>query len=176
MNEIWKDIKGFESYQVSNLGRVKSLNYNKTGKEQILTTNGKDKCGYLHVVLCKKGKHKDCFVHRLVADAFIPNPNNLPCVNHKDECKTNNVVTNLEWCTHKYNTNYGTRNERSAKARSKPVYQYTKDGTLVRSYPSIMEVERQTGYYRGPICNCCNGKNKTAYGYVWSYKQMTSNL
>ncbi|MBQ5900688.1 MAG: HNH endonuclease [Clostridia bacterium] len=170
--EQWKNIKGYEGfYQVSDLGRVKSLKY---GKERVLV-GIKDTHGYLMVRLCKDSKAKTCKVHRLVADAFIPNPNNLPQVNHKDENKGNNVVTNLEWCDAGYNTNYGTRNERSAKARtnhpnkSKPVYQYTMDGTLIKSYPSTMEVERQTGYGNSKISECCLGKHKQAYGFIWSY-------
>lgn len=111
MEEEWRDIKGYEGlYQVSNLGRVKSLNYKRTRKEWILkpnTING----GYLQIRLNEK-----CYlVHRLVAEAFIPNPNNYPCINHKSEIKTQNNVENLEWCTHKYNANYGTVNERRSK-------------------------------------------------------------
>lgn len=173
--EHWRDIKGFEGlYQVSNLGQVKSLNYNRTGKEQVLV-GLKTKVGYPMVGLCKDGKVKLCLVHRLVAEAFIPNPDGLPCVNHKDECKTNNVVSNLEWCTRSYNNNYGTRTERAAKVRmndpnrSKPVYQYTLDGLLVRSYPSVNEVRRRTGYDNGHISECCLGKRKTAYNSLWSY-------
>ena len=166
MTEIWRDIKDYEGlYQVSNLGRVKSLNYNHTGVERILSA-GKHIDGYPQVNLYKGGKVKMCLVHHLVARAFIPNPYGLTEVNHKDEDKTNNVETNLEWCDHKYNINYGTRNERI----SKPVYQYTKDGSLVRSYPSLREAERKTGYNKGNIVKCCNGKYKQAYGYLWSYE------
>ena len=165
MMEVWKDIKGYEGlYQVSNLGRVKSLDYKCTGKERLLSA-GKGKDGYLHVVLCKDRKKKTCSVHRLAAEAFIPNPYGLPQVNHKDEIKTNNVVTNLEWCDNKYNSNYGTRNERI----SKPVYQYTKDGSLVRSYPSAIEAERKSGYHQGHISACCLGKRKQHKGFIWTY-------
>lgn len=117
MEEIWKDIKGYEGlYQVSTLGRVKSISY---GKEKILVLTprtGSNKRKEVKVTLCKNGKRKYFLVHRLVAEAFIPNPNNVPQVNHKDENSINNIVTNLEWCTSKYNCNYGTRNERLAKA------------------------------------------------------------
>ena len=173
--EEWRDVKGFEGlYQVSNLGRVRSLNYLHTGKERVLK-QCKNNHGYQQVTLYKDGKVKKGKVHRLVAEAFIPNPDGLPCVNHIDECKTNNIVTNLEWCTVKYNTNYGTGIERMAKVqrnhpnRSTPVYQYTLDGSLVRSYLSTHEAARQTGYSRGNICACCYGKRKKAYGYIWSY-------
>lgn len=170
--ENWKDIKGYEGmYQVSDCGRVKGLRF---GKERLLV-GIKNKDGYLQVNLYKDGKQKTCSVHRLVARAFLPNPNGLPCVNHRDECKTSNVVTNLEWCSHKYNTNYGTVVERIAKAltnhpnKSKPVFQYTLDGSLVKSYPSTKEVQRRTGYYQGNISACCRGEHKSAYGFVWSY-------
>lgn len=167
--EQWRDIEGYEGlYQVSDWGRVKSLNYLHTGVERLLV-GIKNKDGYLRVCLWKDGKRKWCKVHRLVTQAFIPNPYGLPQVNHKDENPANNVVSNLEWCDCKYNINYGTHNERIAKALSKPVYQYTKDGSLVRSYPSVREAERRTGYRNSTISECCNGKQKSAYGYLWSY-------
>lgn len=112
MEEIWKDIKGYEGlYQISNLGRVKSLNYKRTGIEEILKSK-KMRNGYLRITLNKNGKYKTFAVHRLVAEAFINNPNNLPEVNHKDEDKQNNCVWNLEYCDRRYNVNYGTRNKR----------------------------------------------------------------
>lgn len=123
--------------------------------------------GYLRV----KYKRKMYSVHRLVAECFTPNPDNLPQVNHIDEDKTNNDVSNLEWCDRKYNINYGTRNERVAEKQSKPVLQYTLSGEFVKEYPSVSEVERQTGLKHSNICNCCNGKLKTAYGFKWEYKQ-----
>ena len=121
MQEIWKDIEGYEGlYQVSNKGRVKSLKrkicsnsnnhkYN-TLSEKLLKLSGGGK--YIQVILCKDGKTSAKLVHRLVAQAFIPNPNNLPCVNHKDENKKNNDVRNLEWCTYKYNNEYNGRIEK----------------------------------------------------------------
>lgn len=172
IEEIWRDVKDYEGkYEVSNYGRVRSLNY---GKERVLQ-QCKNSCGYLMVPLCKDGKQKLCTVHRLVAEAFIPNPYNLPQVNHINEDKQSNIVTNLEWCNAAYNTNYGTRTERSTKAnrnhpaKSKPVYQYTKDGSFIRSYPSTKEIERQTGIHNGSISHCCLGKRKSAGGYVWSF-------
>ena len=129
MKEIWKDIKGYEGfYQVSNLGRVKSLKRvarnNHRVRERILKTYI-DKDGYIKCCLCKEGKRKPLMVHRLVAKAFIPNVNNYPVVNHKDEVKDNNKVENLEWCTHKYNVNYGTSNKRKSyklKGEKNPMY------------------------------------------------------
>ena len=112
MTEIFKDISGYEGlYQVSNLGNVKSLNYLRKGKEQLLKPNS-NKIGYLYVVLCTNCQPKKKYVHKLVAEAFIQNPYGCSFVNHKDEDKTNNCVTNLEWCTFQYNCNYGTRNQR----------------------------------------------------------------
>lgn len=170
MEEIWKDIKGYEGrYQVSNLGRVKSLPRRGTICGERLLVSHKTADGYLLVNLCKDGKGKNYRVHRLVAEAFIPNPYGLPQVNHLNEDKKSNVVTNLEWCDAAYNSNYGTRTERSAKAQSKSVYQYTKDGSLVRSYSSTQEVKWMTGYDNGHISACCNGKRKQAYGFIWSY-------
>lgn len=178
--EIWKDIEGYEGlYQVSNLGRVKSLaRVDAIGhfrKEKILSTY----CvrGYLLVTLCKNKKQTHFFVHRLVATAFIPNPDNLPVINHKSENKNENNIENLEWCTHNYNCNYGTRNKRSSKAQlnridcSKRVYQYTLDGVFVREWPSAKEIERQLGFANQSINKCCNGKLKQAYGYIWRFKE-----
>ena len=108
-------------------------------------------------------------VHRLVALAFLPNPDNLPQVNHKDENKTNNMVGNLEWCSKSYNINYGTRNERTAKANWKSIKQFTKDGFFLKEYPSMKEASRQTGFYKSAISSCCKGKRKSAYGYIWRY-------
>lgn len=115
--QIWKDIEGFEGlYQVSNTGRVRSLNYLHTGKTKVMKQNT-DKDGYRNITLKNNNKCKTYFIHRLVALAFIPNPLNLPQVNHIDENKTNNAVWNLEWCTQEYNINYGTRNKRISEAR-----------------------------------------------------------
>ena len=168
-------IKGYENYEVTCSGDV--LN-SKTGKALKPTNNGK---GYLQVVLCKNGKGKKFLIHRLVAEAFIPNPLNLPCVNHKDENPSNNFVflnedgsvdeekSNLEWCTHEYNNRYGTRTERMVKTKSKPILQLRKDGSLVRVWPSSMEIERQVHYSSGNITKCCLGKRHSAYGFKWCY-------
>lgn len=170
--EVFKDIDGYESlYQISNYGRVKSLWY---GKERINKPT-KESNGYLQVQLCKKGKQKKHLIHRLVAQAFINNPDNLPQVNHKNEIKTDNRVENLEWCSVRYNMNYGTINQRRSEKQinglqSKPVYQYSIDGQFIKEYPSIREIERQLGYASGNISQCCRGEQKTAYGYIWHYK------
>lgn len=166
MEEIWKDID--ENYQVSNLGRVKSLRY---GKERILKPI-KNTYGYLQVCL----NSKKYSVHRLVAKYFIPNPNNLQEINHKDENPQNNVYSNLEWCDRKYNCNYGTYKERVSTTqlndanKSKQVNQYSKDGkTLIKTFPSTMQVQREYGYSNQHISDCCNGKLKSAYGFRWEY-------
>ena len=172
MKEVFKDIEGYEGlYQVSNLGNVKALgNGGSNSKEKFLKPQ-KDKGGYLKVNLCKEGKVKMCKIHRLVAQAFIPNPKNLPQVNHKDEDKQNNAASNLEWCTHFYNINYGTRNQRAAvictnnPKRSKQVL-CLETGII---YPSTHQVERQLGFAQGNISSACNGRYKQAYGFHWKY-------
>lgn len=205
--EEWKPICGYEGfYEISNYGRVKSLDYNRTKQEKILR-QGKNKYGYLMVVLYKEGKGKTIKVHRLVAQAFIPNPNNFRCVNHKDENKTNNCVDNLEWCDHKYNLNYkNTQARRVASTdfkafqarrvastdwksvgrknaekltngvRSKQVYQYTKDGTLVAIWTSTRECGRN-GFNFGAVSQCCNNcfnreGNNVYKGFKWSYTEL----
>ena len=174
MREKSLDFLGFPNYSVTDDGRVFSLNYNKEGYKKEMKPQ-KDINGYNRMELSIEGKRKKIMVHRLVSLAFIPNPDNLPEVNHKDECKTNNNVSNLEWCSKSYNINYGTRNERcgeknlNRKDQSKPVKQFTKDGVFIKEYPSIHEVERQTGFYNGNISKCCNGRTKSSYGYIWRY-------
>lgn len=171
--EEWRMIPGYEGlYMVSNKGRVKSLNYMGKGKTVILKLN--DCVGYKDVVLSKDGIRKHFKVHRLVAMAFIPNPNNLPQVNHKDENPLNNCVDNLEWCTQEYNNNYGTRKDRCRKkmlitSESKQIAQYTLDGRLVKIWDSMRDIERELGYSSGHICRCCKGQRKTAYGFIWTY-------
>ena len=163
-NEIWKDIEGYENYQISSFGRVKSV---KFGKEKILKPRIKK--GYLLVDLYKNGKRKMCSIHRLVAMTFLPNSQNLPQVNHIDENSLNNKVDNLEWCTSKYNINYGTRTQRCVEKISKPVLQYTKDGFFIKEWKSTMDVYRNLGYCYQSISACCLGKIKSAYGFLWKY-------
>ena len=170
MQEIWKTVvydgEVFEGYEVSNLGKIRSLNYGRTGevKELRLIVS---KGGYLVVNLCKDGKYKSCRVHRLVAFAFIPNDDteNKTDVNHIDEDKTNNTVENLEWCTREYNINYGTHNERVAKTLGKKTI-CVETGIV---YESTREVERKLGLEHSDISKCCKGKIKTFGGYQWMY-------
>ena len=112
---VWKDIRGYEGlYQVSNLGEIKSLNYARTKRSKVMSP-GTDRNGYKFIYLWKNKSKERFSVHRLVANAFIPNPNNLPEVNHKNEIKCDNRLTNLEWCTREYNNNYGTARKRAAQ-------------------------------------------------------------
>ena len=197
IGESWRPIVGYEDkYLVSNFGRVKSL-------ERILTKSDvpnakwsrqkhptkilksyKNMYGYYMVYLSNRGSTKSFLVHRLVGMAFIPNINNLPQINHKDECKTHNSVwinldgsidfekSNLEWCDNKYNSNYGTKRQRIAEKLSRPVQKYGTDGFLICEYPSAMEASRQTGLSVSRIVDCCNGRKKsvTGGGYFWKYK------
>ena len=167
--EVWKPIPGYEGlYQVSDLGRVKSLNYNHTGKEQILSP-GKRGGGYMFVNLCKDGKVKKFLVHRLVWIAFNgPIPVGM-VINHKDERPWNNRLDNLMVCTQKANINWGTRNKKVAKALSKMVEQYTLDGIHICTWFNTIGIKKELRYSLGNISECCNGKRRTAYGYIWKY-------
>ena len=166
----WKDIDRYEGlYQVSDTGEIRSL---KTGK---ILKQEKSKCGYFRVTLYKNHKHTHYSVHRLVAEAFIPNPLNLPQINHKSEDKRDNRVETLEWCDCTYNNNYGTRHERCVEKTtngklSKPTLQFSLDGEFIREWPSIKEIERKTGYFKSNISACCLGKSKSSYGYIWKFK------
>ena len=165
METIWKDVKGYEGlYQVSNDGIIKNC---RTGLIKSSRDNGH---GYLQIDLSKDGKVKTFYVHRLVAEAFIPNPLNLPEVNHKSENKQDNRVENLEYCDHKYNMNYGTCIERANIKKSKQIIQFTLEGRFIREWTSAKEVEKQIGYDQGNISSCCRGKYKQAYGYIWKFK------
>lgn len=163
MEEKWKTIEWNQDYQVSNMGRVKSLKY---GKERILKQN-KLNNGYVQVILYdNEGKTKGMLVHRLVATAFVQNDslfNNE--VNHIDENPLNNCASNLEWCDHIYNINFGTRNERAGKSISKRVI-CLETGIV---YPSAYDVQRQLRFSQSHICDCCKGKRNTCGGYHWRY-------
>ena len=159
---VGKEIEGDENYLIYPDGRVWSKHRNKFMKQQIVR-------GYYYVGLCKNNKVNLFRVHRLVAKAFIPNPDNLPEINHKDENCFNNCVENLEWCTNHYNQNYGTHQQRSARSRGIPVVQI-KDGVIVNEFWSASEAARATGFDQGNITKVCQGKWKSIGGYQWKYK------
>ena len=193
--EIWLDIKDYSGlYQVSNYGRVRSCEriVNDrwgSGKKILPQTILKPKLtqhGYHSVNLYKNKKYKTKLVHRLVAEAFIPNPYNLPQVNHKDEDKTNNCAENLEWCDAKYNANYGTHIQRvaehrrgkkmspkairqTAKKKKIPVMQYTLEGEELCYWFSATDCEKETGYDQTFISRTCRNVYPKAYGYLWKY-------
>lgn len=191
MEEIWKDIAGYEGYyQVSNLGRVKSLNrtiilstgHKITVREKILAQSKDDK-GYLHVNLNLHGR-KTIRVHKLVALAFVPNLNNYKEINHKDEDKTNNRADNIEWCSRLYNCNYGSRNEKISKSRKGktglqsncpciPIVQYDKQMNYIAEYDCMADAERATGVDATNIWEASTGNRgrKTAGGFIWKQKQ-----
>ena len=157
-------IENYPNYTISDKGEIVNTNTNKELKGYIR------KDGYVIISLSKGGKKYKCYLHRLVAETFIPNPDNLPQVNHKDEDKTNNCVSNLEWITPKDNCNYGTRNERQGLGHSKPIEQYDLDGNLIKEWDSAAQVERDLGFNHQNISKCCLGQQKTAYNYKWRYK------
>lgn len=151
--EKWKPVEGYENYEVSNLGRIKSLNYHRTGIEKILKP-GKTKKGYLFVSLYKDGKPKYLKVHRLVAIAFLPNPLGLSEINHLDEDKINNCVSNLEWTSRWDNMHFGTLQERISKPIEASKYEDFR--TIELRFSSTAEAERN-GYSSGNISACCRG-------------------
>ena len=177
MKEIWKPVVGYEGfYEVSNIGRVRSLSRivecNDGRKRKIKDRTlkcSRNSGGYSGVTLHKDGCTKFVNIHRIVAEAFVPNPLEKEEVNHKDENPSNNHASNLEWVTHKENLNYGTRNERIAKANSKPVAQYTKDGAFIKALASAAEVKRQLGFNHSNIIQVAKGNRKTACGFIWKY-------
>lgn len=165
VDEEWKDVAGYNGkYQVSNWGNVRRKK--KDGFYERVHFSHNEK-GYLRVMLFNGKKGKLCIVHRLVAQAFIPNPNNLPQVNHKDEDPTNNHVENLEWCDNWYNTHYGNHYKRISIAKSKAVAQYSLDGKLINTFYGAREATRITGIR--DVSYCASGKLKTAGGFVWRW-------
>lgn len=166
--EQWKPVDGYEGlYEVSNLGRVKSLWF---CNEKILKSQ-KRKDGYLQVFLCRNGKIKNFLVHRLVATAFIQNPEGFKQVNHRDEDKTNNIVSNLEFCDAKYNINFGSRTERTSKAVE--ASRFSDFSEICLRFASTAEAGRN-GYDQGGVAACCRGcfnreGNNKYRGLYWRY-------
>lgn len=158
--EIWKPIKGYEeNYSVSNFGRVKSTCH---ASEKILVLRNAGR-GYMQVALFKNQTAKNFSVHRLVAEHFLENPNGYEFVNHKDENKSNNVYTNLEWCSASYNNVYGTRMQKVRKKVQQSLY-----GVVIATYDSMTEAGNAVGKTAGAISRCCNGIYKTCGGYEWT--------
>lgn len=180
--EEWRDIKGYEGiYQVSSEGRVKSLNrVDARGwkiKGKLLKPRLK-KDGYVDVHLSSKDKHQSPKIHRLVAETFLPIPEELKKwygtqylqVNHKDENKQNNCVENLEWCSAQYNSMWGTKRERHKEKVKKSVMQYDMDGTFIKKWDSIKDATYSiVGHNSGRIIDCLKGRSVSAYGYRWEY-------
>lgn len=182
MVEVWKTIEGFEGlYEVSNTSKIRSVDHFvkcNSGKRLI---KGKElkPCdrgnGYMFVTLGKDGKQYNMSLHRAVAQAFIPNPENLPEINHKDENPANNLLDNLEWCDRTYNNNYGTRTLRASISKNKKVCQI-KNNIIVKIWDSFTSINKENGWSIGNISSCCNGKRKRAYGYEWRYTDGITNL
>lgn len=154
--EIWKKIKGFENYQISNFGNVKSFYFGN----EILRKTKMSKDGYVSVILTIKGKQKNCFIHRLVAEAFVEKIEGKNFINHKDENKSNNVVSNLEWVTHEENCNFGTRGNRIAKGLLKKVCKIDESGNIIQEFKSVNEASKKNNLSASLISMICNGKRK----------------
>ena len=184
MEEIWKPVVGYEDkLEVSNLGRVRGVtstfsSTNQNGAVFSVTRQGRIRKlhvrenGYVSLRVPDKDRRMKClYVHRLVAEAFLPNPHGLPCVNHKDENPSNNHVDNLEWCTYQYNTNYGTRTKRFIESNHKPVGKYDLSGNLLATYPSAEAAAVEAGVRKQQIRGVCQGRKGflTAGGYIWRY-------
>lgn len=179
MEEVWKDIDGYDGYQVSNMGRVRSISrYVRVGRNGKRFAEGRIikpvRCpnGYLEMQFSRRIDGKVHLLHRLVAQAFIPNPQNLPQVNHKDENLENCRADNLEWCTAKYNANYGTRMKRWFEhySKKKPVCQYDMDGNFIAKYCTIQDAANKNGIKNAEtISRACRGKLKTSGGYKWRF-------
>ena len=169
MKEEWKDIDGYEgSYQVSNLGNIISLENKSNHKQAKCLKCSITKKGYLRAYLYKNKNRRCYFVHRLVAETFIPNPNNLPCINHKDGNKLNNKVDNLEWCTHRDNNIHAFIN--GLNSTQKAVEKNEKPIILINNntrYRSMMDACRQLGLNVTNVSRVCSGKLKHTKGYVF---------
>ena len=188
--EVWRPVKGYEGYyEVSDQGRVRSLDRTVRGANAMsdsypinlkgcILKPGIASRGYRQVILCRDGVKKHCGVHRLVAEAFIPNPDNLPQVNHKDENTSNNIVSNLEWCDTVYNINYGTGIDRRSRKCFKCIEQLTLDGQHVAYYESTAELERLSKgrYESAAISNAARGRSSCSYGYKWRYVEKTDDM
>lgn len=175
--EKWADITGHEGkYQISTFGRVKSLARDyKYGSHDDIILKPTDRRGYEGVTLFDADGRNRRAVHRLVAEAFLPNPDGKPCVNHIDENRKNNHVTNLEWCTHLENSRHGNCRKKISSGVSKPVVQLSKDDELIREWGSMTEIYQNMGIEISQISICCSGKGKTAGGFKWKTREAFLN-
>lgn len=162
--ETFVKIEGFDNYEVSNLGKVRNIKSGRILKPSL------NKNGYLRLWLCKNNKRKHLYLHRIIATAFIDNPDEKPCVNHIDENKLNNDLSNLEWCTVRENLIHGTRTKRAAEKCFKKVIQLDLNDNVLNEFESMVQAEQETGVSRRNISSCCNGKRKSAGGYKWRRK------
>lgn len=167
MNDIeWKDVVGYEGlYQISNRGEVKSF-VRKGGDE---LKQAVDHQGYKSVVLCKDKVKKRFKIHKLVSKAFIPNLDNLPVINHKDENKNNNKTSNLEWCDYSYNNSYGSKPKIQTEKLGKKINQLDKQGNFIEMWDSALLIQKHLSINNSNIIQCCKGKRKTAGGFIWRY-------
>lgn len=174
---MWKDVIGYEGlYQVSDEGQVRSYGkYIQVRPNCTIYREGKIlwpevcKNGYLRVQLYKDNSRNHKLIHRLVAEAFIPNPNNLETVNHKNENKQDNSIDNLEWMSAVDNIRYGTGIQRKSSSKKRPVKQLSLEGELIRVWDSARDAEAELGIKNSSICSCCRGKQKTAGNFKWEY-------
>lgn len=171
--ERWKSIPGFDDrFLASDQGNIMSVNYHNYGRQRLLKKS-LNRCGYEVVCLFYRGKAYSCLVHRLVAMAFLENPNGLPVINHLNEIKTDNRVENLCWSSIKDNVNYGTRTARMVATLGTPIVQISKDGNVIASFESIIDAGRKTGIDHSAINKCVNGRRKSAGGFIWRSTKQT---
>lgn len=164
MKEVWKNIKNYEGYyQVSNYGNIKNV---RTGRILKHFIQG---CNYYYVILSINNKQKHKYIHRLVAEAFIPNPNNYKYINHKDENKLNNNIENLEWCTQKYNCNYGNGIEKGHINQRKKINQYDLQGNFIKQWDSALQIRKHLNISDTHVGDCCKGITKSFKNYIWKY-------
>lgn len=162
--ETFVKIEGFENYEVSNLGKVRNIKSGRTLKPRLHNN------GYLGLCLYENNKRKNLLLHRIIATAFIDNPGKKPQVNHIDENKLNNDLSNLEWCTERENAIHGTRIKRVAEKNFKKVIQLDLNDNVLNEFESIKQAERETGIFATSISACCNGKVKRAGYFKWRKK------
>lgn len=166
---MWKAIKHYPNYRVDENGNVLSLNSNRVLRPSVSK-------GYAQVTLMEKGVRHCLYIHKLVADAFVENPNNYPCVNHIDENKLNNTASNLEWCTYQYNNTYRNRHFRAGAKLKKAVLQFDNVGKLINSFESARAAANATGIREQSIARAARGERKTCKGFMWAWSEQSESL